>query len=170
MCLSSLDEGFKSSSYLTETLLDPEFGHASEANKAAFNKAHNTGEDMWNWFKRPDNKLRLARFGASMDGMRNTISADAILEGSVIVRGFEGHHVTQVYRIGRVLLGGPPRRLTGCRCWRWHWLAVVDARYTSSAPSLRCPGPRVSCWRCNRGVCIYTTGLSKDIICLTGYG
>ena len=34
MCFCSLDEGFKSSSYLTETLLDPEFGHASEPNKS----------------------------------------------------------------------------------------------------------------------------------------
>jgi hypothetical protein len=97
MCLSSLDEAFKSSSYLTETLLDPEFGHASEANKAAFNRAHNIGEDMWSWFERPDNKLRLARFGASMEGVRNTISADSILEGSVIARSFEGRYVTQIY-------------------------------------------------------------------------
>ena len=37
MRLHSLDEGFKGSSYLTMTLfLDPELGHAYEANKTAF--------------------------------------------------------------------------------------------------------------------------------------
>jgi hypothetical protein len=81
---NSLDEGFKSSSYLTEALLDPEFGHAGEANKAAFNKAYNVERDFWHWLELPDNRLRLARFGASMDGLRNMSSAGAILEGSVI--------------------------------------------------------------------------------------
>jgi hypothetical protein len=79
----SLDEGFKSSSYLTETLLDPELGHAHEPNKTAFNKAHNAKEDIWNWFERPDNRLRLTRFGAAMNGLKNASPANAILEGSV---------------------------------------------------------------------------------------
>jgi len=84
-----LDEGFKASSYLTETLLDPELGHASEANKAAFNKALNTEEVMWSWLERPDNRLRLVRFGAAMTSVRNSTSSNAILEGSVILRVFK---------------------------------------------------------------------------------
>jgi hypothetical protein len=88
MRLYRLDEGFKTSSYLTETLLDPELGHAYESNKAAFNKAHNVEEDLWTWFEAPDNKLRLARFGAAMDGLKNMASPDTILGGSILLRGF----------------------------------------------------------------------------------
>jgi hypothetical protein len=83
-----LDEGFKTSSYLTETLLDPELGHAYEANKAAFNKAYNVEEDLWTWFEAPDNKLRLARFGSAMDGVKNMTPPDIILGGSTLLRGF----------------------------------------------------------------------------------
>jgi hypothetical protein len=77
-----LDEGFKASSYLTETLLDPEFGHAYESSKTAFNKAHNVKEDMWTWFEAPGNRLRLTRFGAAMNGLKNMAPAETIVEGS----------------------------------------------------------------------------------------
>jgi hypothetical protein len=83
ICFYRLDEGFKSSSYLTETLLDPELGHAYESNKTAFNKAHNVNEDMWTWLERPDNSLRLVRLGAGMTSLKNTSPANSILEGSV---------------------------------------------------------------------------------------
>ena len=94
MRVNSLDEGFKSSSYLTETLLDPELGHAYEANKTAFNKAHNVKEDMWTWLEAPDNRLRLARFGAGMNGVKNMTPPEAILEGSVTLGSFctPSHH------------------------------------------------------------------------------
>ena len=78
----SLDESFKSSSYLTEFLLDPELGHAYEPNKAAFNNAHNAKEDMWSWLERPDKRLHLARFGAAMNGLKNASPLNSILEGS----------------------------------------------------------------------------------------
>jgi hypothetical protein len=85
---TSLDEGFKSSSYLTETLLDPEFGHADEANKAAFNKTYNYNKDIWTWFEEPENKLRLTRFGAGMNGIKNVTSSEATLEGLVMMDSF----------------------------------------------------------------------------------
>ena len=81
MRIHSLDDGFKSSSYLTETLLDPEFGHANEPNKTALNKALNIKGDFWSSLQGPDNKLRLARFGSAMNGLKNMSSAEAILEG-----------------------------------------------------------------------------------------
>ena len=81
MCFCSLDEGFKSSSYLTETLLDPEFGHANEANKTAFSKAFNVDVDLWSWLELPDNRLRHVRFGAAMNGLKNMCCMDAILGG-----------------------------------------------------------------------------------------
>lgn len=84
----SLDEGFKCSSYLTETILDPEFAHASEPTKCALNKAFNIEGDIWDWFEGPDNRLRLTRFGAAMAGLSNMSSAAAILEGSVTLRAF----------------------------------------------------------------------------------
>ena len=93
-CFCSLDEGFKSSSYLTETLLDPELGHASETNKTAFNKALNIEEDFWSWLEGPDNRLQLARFGAAMNGLGNMTPPDHILEGSVTLRSFTDHQLT----------------------------------------------------------------------------
>jgi hypothetical protein len=78
----SLDEGFKSSSYLTETLLDPELGHAYESNKTAFNKAYNVKEDMWAWSVAPENKWRMARFAGAMNGAKNMTPPEAISEGS----------------------------------------------------------------------------------------
>ena len=83
MRFDSLGIGFKSSSYLTETLLDPEFGHAYKANKTAFNKAYNVNEDIWSWLERPENRLNFVRFGAAMNGLKNACPAYAILEGSL---------------------------------------------------------------------------------------
>jgi hypothetical protein len=80
-CSLSLDEVFKSSSYLTETLLDPEFGHATEPTKTALNKTFGFEGDMWSWFEEADNKSRLGRFGAAMASVANMTPADAILEG-----------------------------------------------------------------------------------------
>ena len=90
----SLDEAFKSSSYLTETLLDSELGHSHEANKTAFNKVYDVKEVMWTWLEAPDNRLRLARFGAGMNGVKNMTPPEAILEGSVTLGSFctPSHH------------------------------------------------------------------------------
>ncbi|KAI0260059.1 S-adenosyl-L-methionine-dependent methyltransferase [Gloeopeniophorella convolvens] len=76
-----LDEGFKASSYLTETILDPKTGHAYEVNKTALNRAFNVEEDFWEWIEAPGNRLRLARFGSAMSGIRNMARPDEILEG-----------------------------------------------------------------------------------------
>ncbi|KAH9024032.1 O-methyltransferase [Lactarius deliciosus] len=76
-----LDEAFKGSSYQTETLLDPEYGHATEPTKTSLNKAFGFEGDMWSWFEGSKNRLRLARFGAAMSGLRNVSSENAILDG-----------------------------------------------------------------------------------------
>jgi hypothetical protein len=90
----SLDEAFKSSAYLPETLLDPDFAHSSDANKAALNKAFKWEGDMWNWYETPENRLRLARFGAAMSGLRNMSSPNAILEGLVTLCGYSDYPLT----------------------------------------------------------------------------
>ncbi|KAI9441018.1 S-adenosyl-L-methionine-dependent methyltransferase [Lactarius indigo] len=74
----SLDVTFKSSSYLAETLLDPEIGLSTEPTKTALNKAFGIEGDMWSWLDGPDNRLRLASFGALMTGYKN-ISPEAVL-------------------------------------------------------------------------------------------
>jgi hypothetical protein len=101
----SLDEGFKSSSYLTETLLDPQLGHAFESNKTAFNKAYNVKEELWTWYEAPENRLRLARFGAGMSSVKNVASPDAILTGSILLRDFCTSLSHLERRTGRVRLG-----------------------------------------------------------------
>jgi hypothetical protein len=115
-----LDEGFKTSSYLTETLLDPQLGHSSEANKAAFNKAYNTEDILWNWLERPDHKLRLVRFGAAMTSVRNSISPNAILEGSVMLRGFEKE--SSDFDISKIWQGTP-----GKISLQAHWSSMLEA-------------------------------------------
>jgi len=87
MRFHSLDEGFKGSGHLTETLLDPELGHSYEVNTTPFNRAHNVNVGLWTWFEAPENRLRLARFGAAMNGAKNMNPPEAILEGPVTLRG-----------------------------------------------------------------------------------
>ena len=106
----SLDIGFKSSSYLTETLLDAEFGHAYEPNKTAFNKAYNVNEDKWSWLERPENRSYLVQFGAAMNGSKNAFPANAILEGSVTlccIHCTPPPHLRNI-EFCRVRLGRPP--------------------------------------------------------------
>ena len=151
-----LDEGFKASSYLTETLLDPEFGHAYESNKTAFNKAHNVKEDLWTWFEAPGNELRLTRFGAAMNGLKNMSPVEAILEGSFRMCGActPPCHIWKHCYIGRVRLGTAPRGLVDRRRWRRPRLAVLSSCQASPTASLRCPRPRACCARGSRGMCI----------------
>ena len=106
MCFHSLDMGLKTSSYLTETLLDPDFGHANEANKTAFNKTYNVKEDAWSWIERPENRLHLVRFGAAMNGSKNASPANAILEGSVKLC-VRRHDLISEISNDRVWLGTP---------------------------------------------------------------
>ena len=105
-----------------------------------------------------------------MNGLKNMTPKDAIIGGSVMLHGFANHYLTLRYRTGRVRVGKAPRRLTGCRRWRWRGLAVVGACHPFPAPSLRCPGPRVRCSGCSRGTWIEPTDLFEQVrysVCLT---
>jgi hypothetical protein len=96
---------------------------------------------LWGWLERPDQRLRLVRFGAAMTSVSLTFS-NAILEGSVMFRGFEKHHLTLISRNhGRGHLGKYPRRLASRRCWRRRWHTVTDACYPTTTSSFCCPGP-----------------------------
>lgn len=153
MPFHSLNEGFKSSSYLTETLLDPELGHAYEDTKTAFNKAHDVKEDLWTWFEAPDNRLRLARFGASMNGVKNMTPPEAILEGSITLGSFCIAWISQLkHQTDRVRLGTAPRGFSDHRRWRRRRLTVLGARQPPPSPSFRCPRPRTRRTSRSRGM------------------
>jgi len=122
-----LDEVFKSSSYLTETLLDPELGHASEPTKTALNKTFSFEGDMWSWFEESDNKLRLARFGAAMASVANMTPPEAILEGLPFVFVDHRSQPDLIHRTQRIFMGDAPFRLPSCRRRRRRWLAVFNA-------------------------------------------
>ena len=147
MCFRRLDEGLKTSSYLTETLLDPQIGHSSDANKAAFNKAYNTDKEIWHWWELPENRLRIARFGAGMGSVSRMSPPEALLEGSIMARIFDDYNLTSKFHNGRVRLGRSPAGLNSCRCWRRRRRTIVDACYAPPAASLRCPRPRICCTR-----------------------
>ena len=136
-----LDEGFKTSSILTETLLEPQIGHSSDATKAAFKKAYNIDKDIWHWWELLENRIRIARFGASMSSMSRMSPPEAVLEGSVMLHVFADHNLTCRCRNGRVRLGKSPAGLDSCGCWRRCWRTVVNPRYASPATSLRRPRP-----------------------------
>jgi hypothetical protein len=114
----SLDEGFKSSSYLPEALLDPELGHAYETNKTPLNKAFNIEGDYWSWLESPDNRLRSIRFGAAIKSMKYMTSPDNILKGS-ITRNFAG------YRLIFEILGQQGMR--GKRFPKTRWSSMLGA-------------------------------------------
>ena len=71
----SINEGFRSISYLSEWLLRPREG---TNRSSAFKYAYNTDEDMYTWLERPENSLRLLQVGRGM-------TAGGLIEGSLNV-------------------------------------------------------------------------------------
>lgn len=66
----TLDEYFKASSYLTETMLDPATAKSDSTTQAAMNVAMRTSDDYWTFIDKPENAYRLRRFGVAMQGAR----------------------------------------------------------------------------------------------------
>ncbi|KZV95393.1 S-adenosyl-L-methionine-dependent methyltransferase, partial [Exidia glandulosa HHB12029] len=66
----TLDEYFKASSYLTETMLDPVTAKSDSTTQAAMNVAMRTSDDYWTFIDKPENAYRLRRFGVAMQGAR----------------------------------------------------------------------------------------------------
>ncbi|KAM6499091.1 hypothetical protein JOM56_004599 [Amanita muscaria] len=61
-----LDEMFKSSAYLWETLSDPQMGKSDEPGHAAIGKALSNGKGIFDYFAQPDQKYRQKRFDIAM--------------------------------------------------------------------------------------------------------
>jgi hypothetical protein len=74
-----LDEVTKSAAYLWETMTDPASANSGEVTKTAFNRAFDEELPIWAWFEKPDQNLRLRRFGSAMQGVAALQPADAIL-------------------------------------------------------------------------------------------
>ncbi|KAI5123841.1 hypothetical protein M0805_009133 [Coniferiporia weirii] len=72
---------FKSSAYLTDSLMDPEYVDSFEVDKTAFNVAFGTDLPIWAWFEKPENKHHLQIFSLAMEGGTKLIPQDAVLKG-----------------------------------------------------------------------------------------
>ncbi|VDB95385.1 unnamed protein product [Peniophora sp. CBMAI 1063] len=76
------DEGMKSTSYLTETVLDPVSGHANDITDLAFNRAFpDVKGTVWNFYDMEEQQYRRNRFAMTMEGSKHMSPAEAIVEG-----------------------------------------------------------------------------------------
>ncbi|KAM6499104.1 O-methyltransferase domain containing protein [Amanita muscaria] len=64
--IADLDEIFKSSAYLWETLSDPQTGKSDEPGHAAVGKVLSNGKGFWEYLAQPDQEYRQKRFDMAM--------------------------------------------------------------------------------------------------------
>lgn len=77
----STDQVFKSSSFLADAMLDPDFANSFEGNKTPFNKAYKTDLATFDWLDQPENKADLQLFSLAMVGGTNLSPPDVVLNG-----------------------------------------------------------------------------------------
>ncbi|KAJ7815989.1 O-methyltransferase [Mycena olivaceomarginata] len=75
------DEGFKSSAYMTDALLDPATASSQEPTVTPFSRTFSTDAPLFAWYESPENKDRLARFGIGQARTTKLYPPDAILLG-----------------------------------------------------------------------------------------
>ncbi|EIM80621.1 S-adenosyl-L-methionine-dependent methyltransferase [Stereum hirsutum FP-91666 SS1] len=75
------DDIFKSSSCLTDMLLDPKLANSDEPTQTPFNLAFQTSLGIFPWFELPENAQRLQRFGLGMEGGKAMFNPKAVLQG-----------------------------------------------------------------------------------------
>lgn len=78
-----MDEGAKSASYLTETLLNPETAFSSDPTKCSLQRAFQMDKTIFDWFEDPDQKHRLYRFGVAMEGAAKFERPELALDGAL---------------------------------------------------------------------------------------
>ncbi|EJD53030.1 S-adenosyl-L-methionine-dependent methyltransferase [Auricularia subglabra TFB-10046 SS5] len=83
LVMTNMDEYFKGSAYLAETLLDPTTARSDETSKTAMNRAFGSDVDYWSWLELPEQRPRLLRFGMAMHG------AKQMSDESFVLRGFD---------------------------------------------------------------------------------
>jgi hypothetical protein len=77
-----LDENFKASAYLWETVSDPKTAKSGEPNEAPFSRAIGNGKTFWQWLEQPKNAFIQHRFDIAMSGIQALTSNAVILSGS----------------------------------------------------------------------------------------
>ncbi|KAJ7207224.1 O-methyltransferase [Mycena pura] len=75
------DEGFKSSAYMTDALMDPATAFSQEPTATPFSRAFVTEAPIFAWFEEPENKERLVRFGVGQAGSTKIDPPESILLG-----------------------------------------------------------------------------------------
>ncbi|EKM58628.1 uncharacterized protein PHACADRAFT_253095 [Phanerochaete carnosa HHB-10118-sp] len=75
------DEAMKSGGYLQEALFDQKFARSQEPNETALNIAFDTKLPVWEWYEQKGNEHRRQRFGIAMEGTKQAVPPNAILEG-----------------------------------------------------------------------------------------
>ncbi|KAJ6602649.1 O-methyltransferase [Mycena vulgaris] len=75
------DEGFKSSAYMTDALIDPNTAFSEEPTATPFSRAFSTNAPIFAWFESPENQERLVRFGIGQAGSTKLESPESILLG-----------------------------------------------------------------------------------------
>ncbi|KAJ7911049.1 O-methyltransferase [Mycena leptocephala] len=73
--INFLSDFFRSSSYLTDTILTPKEGIVP------YNRAFDSTEPMYHWIQRPENVYKLRRFGLGMQGTAASEPSDTIFQG-----------------------------------------------------------------------------------------
>ncbi|KAJ7046068.1 O-methyltransferase [Mycena alexandri] len=75
------DEGMKSSSYMTDALVDPATAFSEDPTSTPFSRAFSTTASMFAWYESPENKERLVRFGVGQAGSTKIDPPESILLG-----------------------------------------------------------------------------------------
>ncbi|KIL66630.1 hypothetical protein M378DRAFT_160640, partial [Amanita muscaria Koide BX008] len=75
-----LDEIFKSSAYLWETLSDPQTGKSGEPSHAPIGRALSNGKGFFDYLAQPDQKFRQKRFDTGMRAVHSLLSHKTFLQ------------------------------------------------------------------------------------------
>ncbi|KAJ6478129.1 O-methyltransferase [Mycena vitilis] len=81
LLFESTDEGFKSSAYMTDALVDPATAFSQSPTATPFSRAFSTDAHIFAWFESPENGERLVRFGIGQAGSTKIDPPDSILLG-----------------------------------------------------------------------------------------
>ncbi len=79
----SLDEIFKSSAYLWETVSDPKTGNSGEPGDAPISKALSKGKGFFDYLAQPDQVLRQKRFDMAMRAGHAMLCSATVLQGDI---------------------------------------------------------------------------------------
>jgi len=76
-----LDDAFKASAYLWETVSDPKTAKSGEATETAFSRAVGNGRAYWDFIGQPENAYKQRRFDIGMRGTQMFATAAPIIAG-----------------------------------------------------------------------------------------